>query len=286
MIKPDPKPRIRRIVVGLTSASDAERAVAAATAVARVVEAQLVGLCVQEQSMLDLADFPFARVLNFDSPKPREVSRQSMQRAFARTATICRRALLKHADKAQVNWSFSAERGEFNTVLQATAGTGDYVVLTGETHGIGLHAQLRDLRLVPARVGGVVVAGPHRKRRSAGPIVAIDDGDETGARTVAIAAHLAALNDKPLHLFAIAGSDSDVDRIRNRAEALMDRKQTVTTHRYLPGSPQSIAANLIHLSPFFVVGDLDGEPFNDDEIAVQLFRAARAPVLLLRKEPD
>ncbi len=285
MSKPGPKQHNRRIVVGLTSASDAERAIAAATTVARVVEAHLVGLCVQEQAMLDLADFPFARVLDVDSPKPREVSRQSMQQAFARTAAVCRQALLKHADRAHVNWSFSAQQGEFNTVLQATTGTGDYVVLTGESHGMGLHAQLRDLRLVPARVGGVVVAGPHRKRRSAGPIVAIDDGDETGARTVAIAAHLAALNDKPLNLFVIAASDADADRIRNRAEALMEFKQTLTTHRYLPGSPQAIAASLIHLSPFFVVGDLDGEPFNDDEIAVQLFRAAKAPVLLLRKEP-
>ena len=86
-----------------------------------------------------------------------------------------------------------------------------------------------------------------------------------------------------MHLIVIAAADADAERIEARAATLVSGKQTITTQRHLPGSPQSIAASLIHLSPFFVVGDLDGEPFRDDQIAISLFRAAKAPVLLLRK---
>ena len=79
----DQKPDGRRIVVGLTAASDAERTIAAAAVLAGVTEAKIVGLFMQEEIMFELAEFPFARVLNFDSPAPREFSRQSMQEAFA-----------------------------------------------------------------------------------------------------------------------------------------------------------------------------------------------------------
>jgi len=279
----DQKPGGRRIVVGLTAASDADRTIAAAAVLAGVTEAKIVGLFMQEEIMFELAEFPFARVLNFDSPAPREFSRQSMQEAFARTAAVCRRVLSKRAGKAQVNWSFSTKQGDLSAAFEAMAGSGDYVVLPGETHGMGTRTLIHTLRMVPAGVGGVVVAALHRKSRSTGPIVAIDDGDETGARTIVLAARLAALEDRPLHLIVIAATDADAERIEARAATLVSGKQTMTTHRHLPGSPQSIAASLIHLSPFFVVGDLDGEPFSDDQIAVSLFRAAKAPVLLLRK---
>lgn len=283
MNKQGHEPDGRRIVVGFRSGANAERAVAAAAVLAGITEAKIVGLFVQEESMFDLAEFPFARVLNFDNPAPREISRQSMQEAFARTAAVCKRVLSKRAGKARVNWSFSTKQGDLNAVVEAMAGTGDYLVLSGETHGMGTHSLIRTLRMVPAGVGGVVVAALHRESRSTSPVVAIDDGDDAGARTVALAARLAALEGRPLHLIVIAASDADADRIQARAATSVSGKQTMTTHRHLPGSPQSIAASLVHLSPFFVVGDLDGEPFADDQTAVSLFRAAKAPVLLLRK---
>jgi len=276
------KSDIRRIVVGLTSASDAERAVAAAAVLAGVTEAKIVGFFVQEEVMFDLAEFPFARVLDFDDPSPRQVSRQSMQEAFARTAAVCKRVLSKRAGKAKLNWSFSTKQGDFNAAVEALAGTGDYLVLPGVTHGMGSHSLASALRMVPAGIGGVVVAARHRKKRSTGPIVAIDDGDETGARTITLAARLAALEVRPLHLIVIAASDADADRIEARATTLVSHNQAMTTHRLPPGSSVSVAAELARLSPFFVVGDLDGEPFGDEKVAVSLFRAAKAPVLLLR----
>jgi hypothetical protein len=273
----------RRIVVGLRSASNAERAIAAATVLASVIEARIVGLFVQEEIMLDLAEFPFARVLDFDKPQPRKVSRQSMNEAFVRTAAICRRTLSNHAGKARVGWSFSTRQGEFKATVEAEAGSGDYVVLSSETHGTGIRALIDALRMMPANVAGVVVAGIDGARRSSGPVVAIDDGDATGARTVALAARLAAVEGKSLHLFAVAAADADAQRIQARAATLIGKGQTMVRHRYAPGSPQSIAAGIAHLSPFFVVGDLDGEPFRDDSVAIAVLRAAKAPVLLLRK---
>ncbi len=269
--------------MGLTSASNAEKAMAAAAVLARVIEAQIVGLFVQEENMVELAEFPFARVLDFDSPKPREVSRQLMQQAYARRAAICRQVLSSHAEKARVSWSFSTQQGNVSAKVEEVAGSGDYVVLSGETFGTGVHSLVRAARTVPAFVKGVVVATVHRESRAEGPIVAIDDGDETGVRTVSLAARLAKLEGRPLHLFVIAGADADAERIEARAAELVGGRQAMTIHRCMPGAPQSIVAGLARLSPFFVVADLEGEPISDDQVAVSLLRAARAPVLLVRR---
>lgn len=268
--------------MGLTSASNAERAMAAAAVLASVIEAKIVGLFVQEEGMVDMAELPFARVLDFDSPKPRKVSRQLMQQAYARRAAICRQALSNHAGKARVSWSFSTQQGNISAKVEEMVGSGDYVVLSGETHGTGMHSLVHAVRTVPAGIKGVVVAALHRESRATGPIIAIDDGDKAGARTVTLAARLAELEGRPLHLFVIAAEDVDADRIEARAAELVSDRQAITIHRYLPGAPQSIAAGLARLSPFFVVADLDGEPIRDDQVAISLFRAARAPVLLVR----
>lgn len=274
---------VRRIVVGLRSASNVDRAIAAATVLASVTEATIVGFFVQEEIMLDLAEFPFARVLNFDHPQPRKISRQSMHDAFARTAAVCKRALSSHAGKARVSWSFSIRQGDFNAAIEAMAGSGDYVVLPSETRGIGIQAVIDALRMMPANVAGVVVAGLDDASRFSGPVVAIDDGDETGARTVALAARLATVQGRSLHLFTVAATDADADRIETRAATLIGSRQVTVTHRFAAGFPQPIAAAIAHLSPFFVVGDLDGEPFRDDRVATSILRSAKAPVLLLRK---
>lgn len=273
-----------RIVVGLKSASNVDRTVAAATVLAGVVDAGIIGLFVQEEIMLDMAEFPFARVLDIDDPQPRKISRQSMHEAFARTAATCKRALSVHAGKARVNWSFSIRQGDFDATVEAMAGIGDYVVVPGETPGIGIQAVIAALRLRPTNVAGIVVAARDSAIRSPGPVVAIDDGDETGVRTVALAARLAAAQSKSLHLFAVAATNADADRIAARAAALTGSRQAMTMHRYAPGFPQSIAAGIAQLLPSFVVGDLDGEPFSDDTVATCVMRAARAPVLLLRKK--
>lgn len=276
------KHNIHRIVVSLTSASNAERAVAAAAVLAKAIEAQIVGLFVQEDKMVELAEFPFARVLDFDKPKPREVSRQLMQQAYAHRAAICRRALSTHADKAQVSWSFSTQHGEISAKVEEMAGSGDYVVLSGETYGIDVYSLVRAARTIPAVVKGVVVPPVHRQSRAKGPVVAIDDGDETGIQTVSLAARLAKQEGRSLHLFVIAEANIDADRIEARAAKLVGNRQAMTIHRFMVGAPQSIAADLASLSPFFVVANLEGEPITDDQVAVSLLRAARAPVLLVR----
>jgi hypothetical protein len=275
-----------RIIVGFKAEAGVGRSVDAGTLLAETIKADLVGLFVQDEALMNVAGMPFARVLNQQNPTPREFTPDQMQEALTRHAAICKRTLSRRAVDARVRWSFRNERGNMVAVMMAQADAGDIMVMPVETHGLGLRGVMRQVRDSSIRVRGVVVPAISRFAAGAGPVVAMDDGDDAGEGTIRLAARIAIQSGKPLHVFAIASSEKDVSRITERAAQLSGLGLSVTMHRFIPGSPQTIASSLGHIAPSFVVGDMEGEPFRDDQAALSLLRAARAPVLLLRYDSD
>ena len=67
-----------------------------------------------------------------------------------------------------------------------------------------------------------------------------------------------------------------------RANSLISSGQPITAHRIALEPPQAITAALSQLQPSFIVADKEGEPFDNDDTARAQFRAALAPVVLLR----
>ena len=270
------------IVVDMKAASNIDPSVQAATTLAAAVGAEVLGLFIQEDAMIDLAGLPFAQALNVGGGPPKSLSPETMLEAFNRHATLSRRILSAQAEKDRVNWSFSAERGDLRDRLYATVAGGDYLVLAGNGRGFGTHHLIDELRACPPGARGVVVTTHHRTSSAVGPVIAIDDGDETGKGTVALATRIADVTGSPFMLFVIAENDAEADRITQRAKQITPRNLTIINHRFIPGASQTIASALTEMAPRFVVGYLEGTPFGDDNVALALFRAARAPVVLLR----
>ncbi len=271
-----------RIVIGLKAASDIDTSVDAATTLAAAVKAEVVGLFIEEQAMIDLAGLPFARAMSIGATRPQRVTTEAMAQAFSRGALMCQRSLSARAQKAQVKWSFSAERGSLPEKIKTALAVGDYLVLSSEGHGFGSHPAIDELRAAASRARGVMIAAAPATRPRKGPVIAVDDGDAAGEVTVALAVRLAKVTAAPLMLFVIAASDGEADRIVRRAHELAGPDISITIHRFAPGAPRSIAAAFMHVTPSFVVADLEGEPFRNDDTALALFRAARAPVIMVR----
>ena len=155
-------------------------------------------------------------------------------------------------------------------------------MLSGDRLGFSTHRLIDELRMAPSSARGVLVAVSHRERRSVGPVVAIDDGDEAGMETVTLAARIAEVSGAGLHLFVVAANDADANRIVQRANRLVGPGKRFFAHRFLPGAPQTIAAAFSKFEPSFIVSDQEGEPFGNDQAARALLRAARAPVVLVK----
>jgi hypothetical protein len=206
-----------------------------------------------------------------------------MNQAYEREVSICRRVLSAHAEKARLKWSFSVVRGHLQKSIEHTVESGDFLTITaGGDQGLVTRDVVEQLRSLPSAAQGLMIAAKSRTTPPAGPVIAIDDGDAAGARTVALAARLAAFCGKPLDIFAVASSNADAYRITERARDVAGPELSMLSRRFAPGAGAEIAAAFLQLDPSFIVADLAGEPFGDHDSVRKLLHAAQAPVILLR----
>ena len=275
--------RKRRVLVGMGGCDIPDRMMRVAGELAAAMNAELYGLFVEEEYLLDLSGLPFAKTVGTSGQAPRALTEQLMTDALRRQANLFRRSLSDIAKKANLGWTFGRARGSAAAELLSAARKQDFVVLQATSTIFTVKDMIIAGRTVAAEATGIVICG-QRRQPASGPVVAIDDGDETGLQTLRIAKRIATTSDAPISLLVIARSDDEASRIEARAvEMLKDVKQ-LKFHRLTSWGADELKLALQDLRPAFVVADLEGEPFTDDETASAVIRAAGAPVLLIRPE--
>jgi hypothetical protein len=75
------------------------------------MQAELIGLFVEEVQLLHLAVLPFAREVGFPSAVLRDLDMERMQRSFHAAGSALRRACEAALRGSSVNWSFRTVRG-------------------------------------------------------------------------------------------------------------------------------------------------------------------------------
>ena len=118
----------RRIVVGLDAGPRGRATLEAAAQLAARMQAELVGLFVEDIDLLHLAGLPFAREVGYPSAALRQLDVAAMERALRATAQEVRRMLAGVAGRAPLSWSFRVARGAVLAELRAAAAQGDIVV--------------------------------------------------------------------------------------------------------------------------------------------------------------
>jgi hypothetical protein len=272
---------ISRVLVELGGLADGDEVIETACDLAAAIQAELYGLFVEEESLLDLSGLPFAHTVLPGRTQAQALNPELLRQVYERLAASSRRALSARAHSAHLTWSFNTARGHGAAEIRAKVSRTDLVVI--QQHRFGQSA----LELVVAARGtatvarGVVLIG-RRSKRATGPIVAIDDGDEAGAETVALAARLARRHDAPVELFVIATDERSARQTEARDLALLGDVRVAAVRKFVDRPDGTLEDALTRTAPRFVVADLDGAPFRDDESAVRLVRAARAPIVLIK----
>lgn len=121
--------KIRRIVVGLEPAPCARNALAAAAGIAARMEAELVGLFIEDVDLLHFAGLPFAREVGASSAAWRSLDIGTMERSLRALASEARRTMASIAERAPVRWSFRVARGSVTSELLAGAEEADLMLL-------------------------------------------------------------------------------------------------------------------------------------------------------------
>jgi hypothetical protein len=121
---------IRRITVVQEPARGA-RALGAVAEAAAALEAELLGLFLEDVELLHFAGLPFAREIGA-SARPRGLDVQTMERRLRSQAEQARRALAAAAKGKPLRWSFRVERGSVPAQLRKALADADLVILLGD----------------------------------------------------------------------------------------------------------------------------------------------------------
>jgi len=142
----------RRVVAALEPGVPGSAALEAAARIAAQLEAELVGLFVEDAELLRFAGLPFAREIGTATAVARALSVSAMERSLRALASAARARLEALAGRSPLPWSFRVARGEISAELLAAASDADLVVTC--TAGRGWAAMCTALvapgRTVPA----------------------------------------------------------------------------------------------------------------------------------------
>lgn len=128
---------IRRILVALDASPASFTALETAAELAQALQAELVGLFVEDINLVRMAALSFSQEVGLFSATRRQLSSLSIERQLRSQANRARQALAAMAERAGVNWSFQTTRGVVSAELLAAALDADMIIL-GRTGGAPL----------------------------------------------------------------------------------------------------------------------------------------------------
>lgn len=129
MSEPSPMFVLRRILVALDTSPQSQAALEAAVNLAAKMNAELLGLFVEDTALLRLVEVPCAREILYFSTAENVLTRASMESRFRVQAEQARKALADAARRAHVEWSFRTARGDVASEVLAAASDVDLLAM-------------------------------------------------------------------------------------------------------------------------------------------------------------
>ncbi|MCG6874022.1 MAG: hypothetical protein LJE97_02920 [Betaproteobacteria bacterium] len=122
-------PKVRRVVAALDMAATPGKVLEAAVELATALHAELVGLFVEDQRLLRVAELPFAQEFGLATARARPFGVGDMERALRRQAEQMRRMIGELAQPLGLAWTLEVVRGESLPTALAYPGTDDLLVI-------------------------------------------------------------------------------------------------------------------------------------------------------------
>lgn len=272
---------IRRILVALDASPHSQAALDAAASVAALLNAELVGMFVEDINLLRVAQLPFVREVSFPNAEMRDIDEEIMERHWQRLAGEARRQLIELANERKLSWSFGIERGGVTDRLLAASQDMDLVAI-GRL-GRSLSRQIR----LGSTARNVLAKG----KRSLllmqtsidldQPVLVIFDGSEMARRALGVAAVLAQKSSS-LRVLIWTEDQELAQQLRSQiVEQLGDQELEISFRRFYPSDINRLIDFLqkSHLG-LLIVGVADAHLA---EPAMQsLLELVERPILIIR----
>jgi len=205
---------VHRILVAIDASPDSLAALEAAARLASEVGAELLGLFVEDESLLRGADLPLTRVVGSFTGVVRPLYRRDVEQQLRAQATKARQALETVAVRGRLRWSFRVLRGAVPSLLTLAASEADIMTLGRGRAGPG-HRMGRTTSTILGSEG-VPVLLLERGLRSGQAVVVVYDGQPGSFEALGFARLLAGGEQTPFYV-ALRGAEGQLESLENAA---------------------------------------------------------------------
>jgi nucleotide-binding universal stress UspA family protein len=282
MTSSERKLRIRRILVALDASPHSLAALEAAAELAADLEAELLGLFVEDINLLRLAELPFARESDFLSVTSRPLNSRYMQRQLRAQARRARQALATLAERSQVSWSFRVVRGAIAAELLAAAAEADLTILGkagwSMTRRRRLGSTARQVLVQSERLTLILQHGACLEL----PALVVYDGSPTAEKALNVAARLMQGKEGELVVLLLSAGPTTAQELHTQVIEWLDKEGLQARFHWMAEEDVQRLIDLIQDEESGVLV-LPGQfPWLQDEAFLTLLEQIECPVLLVR----
>jgi nucleotide-binding universal stress UspA family protein len=242
MRQPAPTFVIRRILVALDASPHSLAALEAAVDLAAKMDAELLGLFVEETALLRLAEIPCAREVLYFSFAGVPLTRASMESKLRAQSEQARRALAAAAQRAQVAWAFRTARGKVASEVIAAASGVDLLALGTGGWSVGPRRRAGSAALEIAASSLSVLLLPQREVPENPHLVVYYDGSPAAQRGLLAAVGLARAGMDGITVLVGPQNPVEVMKLEKDVNALLGGNDIQIRYRLFDAS-----TNLLHV---------------------------------------
>ena len=274
-----------RVVLQLGGGRPSLHAIDAAVWLARAFQSEIEGLFVEDEQLIEMASYPFAREVSFSGRATRSLSTPDVERDLRHAFDAWRREVETRAHAAEIAVHARVVRGEaVRALAMACAERGPWnVVALAEPFTSPAMPSVGVLLRDVAGSTGLILVGP-AVRRTSGPIVmAVETADRLPAMINA-AERLAAVQEAETLVCLIGHDAAEIAELESHARLVLSERPDVRieTGHGACGSAAVVAETIRKLLPGLIIGQFGGLLVPDDGDLRPLAAALECPLLLVR----
>lgn len=238
---------IRRIVVALDDSVESRVVLEEAVALAVRMKADLIGLFVEDATLLAAAQHPFIRQVSLSGQAIEAMDSPSLERGLRAQAESIRRTLQRAIGQHQLSWSFRVVRGKTSVQILEAVGGADLVIMGKTTPAVTRRARLGTTARIVANTprGRILFSEPRLQRvlGGPGPIVAVYGEGPHADDVLDIAIALARVSASDLMVMIPTDTADDGQATKAKVAARLTAERVRATFR---AAPQRGCDALVH----------------------------------------
>lgn len=271
---------IRRILVALDASTHSLAALEEAAALASAMQAELLGLFVEDINLVRIAGLPFARQVSYPSGAEERMTSERIDRELKAQAELARKALVAAAGRKHTRWSFRTVRGQVTGEILAAASQTDLVLLGKSGWSPARPVGSTALALIAASPGAFLLV-PQEAPRT-GPIAVLFEGSSDSRRALEAAIRLAVAHQAGLLVLVSGATPEACDTVRQSARQIIGRRVNEFRVRRVQAAASRDFAQVLRTEHSRLLV-LPGDSALAQEAGIRsLLELTRSPLLLIR----